>query len=65
MAASSAVDFTDPIDGKLDMGEYLAENAYGVGFRYLIARRYGMKTGIDLAFSEEDTALYFQVEMGI
>jgi outer membrane protein assembly factor BamA len=39
--------------------------AYGVGFRYLIARRYGMKTGIDLAFSEEDTALYFQVGMGI
>ena len=39
--------------------------AYGIGFRYLIARRYGMKTGIDLAFSEEDTALYFQVGMGI
>ena len=39
--------------------------AYGVGFRYLIARRYGMKTGIDLAFSEEDTALYFQMGMGI
>ncbi|WP_072055576.1 BamA/TamA family outer membrane protein [Aliivibrio fischeri] len=39
--------------------------AYGVGFRYLIARRYSMKTGIDLAFSEEDTALYFQVGMGI
>ncbi|MDD9155720.1 BamA/TamA family outer membrane protein [Aliivibrio sp. S4TY2] len=39
--------------------------AYGVGFRYLIARRYGMKIGIDVAFSEEDTALYFQVGMGI
>ncbi len=38
--------------------------AYGVGFRYLIARRYGMHTGIDIAKSEEDDALYFQVGTG-
>ena len=38
--------------------------AYGVGFRYLIARRYGMRTGIDIAKSEDDNALYFQVGTG-
>ncbi len=38
--------------------------AYGAGFRYLIARRYGMRAGIDVAKSEEDNALYFQVGTG-
>ncbi|MEZ9726786.1 glyceraldehyde-3-phosphate dehydrogenase, partial [Vibrio splendidus] len=27
--ATHAVSFIDEIDGQLDMGEYLAENAYG------------------------------------
>ena len=27
--AAHAVSFTDPVDGMFDMGEYLAENAYG------------------------------------
>ncbi|WP_244950653.1 glyceraldehyde-3-phosphate dehydrogenase [Vibrio superstes] len=39
--------------------------AYGMGFRYLIARRYGMHVGIDIAKSEEDNALYFQVGTGM
>lgn len=39
--------------------------AYGLGFRYLIARRYGLIAGIDVAFSEEDSALYFQVGAGL
>ncbi|WP_394251861.1 glyceraldehyde-3-phosphate dehydrogenase [Vibrio profundi] len=39
--------------------------SYGFGFRYLIARRYGLKSGIDFAFSEEDSAVYFQVGAGI
>lgn len=39
--------------------------AYGMGFRYLIARRYGLKSGIDFAVSEEDSAIYFQVGAGI
>ncbi|USD39046.1 glyceraldehyde-3-phosphate dehydrogenase [Ferrimonas sp. SCSIO 43195] len=38
--------------------------AYGVGFRYLIARRYGLRTGIDVAFSEFDDAFYFTVGTG-
>lgn len=27
--SAQATSFTDPIDGQLDMGDYLAENAYG------------------------------------
>ncbi|MFZ3504977.1 BamA/TamA family outer membrane protein [Vibrio harveyi] len=42
-----------------------AEYAYGVGFRYLIARRYGLQAGMDFAFSDEDSAVYFQVGSGI
>ena len=35
-------------------------NSYGTGFRYLIARRYGMTMGIDVARGPEDTAWYIQ-----
>jgi hypothetical protein len=38
--------------------------SYGVGFRYLIARRYGLRAGIDVATSESDNAIYFQVGTG-
>ncbi len=33
----------------------------GLGFRYLMARRYGMRVGIDVARGPEDTAFYIQV----
>ncbi|MGV2986060.1 glyceraldehyde-3-phosphate dehydrogenase [Vibrio sp. E150_011] len=39
--------------------------SYGTGVRYLIARRYGLRVGIDIAKSEEDRAVYFQVGTGI
>lgn len=39
-------------------------DAYGVGFRYQIARRYGIHMGVDVAFSEGDSALYFKVGSG-
>ncbi|GIU49493.1 BamA/TamA family outer membrane protein [Shewanella sp. KT0246] len=39
-------------------------SAYGVGFRYQIARRYGIHMGVDIAFSEEQSALYFNVGSG-
>ncbi|WP_119969304.1 BamA/TamA family outer membrane protein [Shewanella japonica] len=39
-------------------------NAYGVGFRYQIARRYGIHMGIDIAASDEENALYFKVGSG-
>ncbi|MEZ8825042.1 BamA/TamA family outer membrane protein [Vibrio sp. 10N.261.55.A7] len=41
-----------------------AHAAYGAGFRYLIARRYGIRMGMDFAFSEEDNAFYFNVGSG-
>ncbi|MDO6620055.1 BamA/TamA family outer membrane protein [Shewanella sp. 10N.286.51.B2] len=39
-------------------------NAYGVGFRYQIARRYGIHMGVDVAASEEERALYFNLGSG-
>jgi hypothetical protein len=33
----------------------------GAGFRYELARRYGIHAGLDVAFSGEDTAVYVQV----
>jgi len=36
------------------------ENTVGVGFRYLLARRYGVAMGIDVARGPEDTAFYIQ-----
>ncbi|HEU5295747.1 MAG TPA: BamA/TamA family outer membrane protein [Burkholderiaceae bacterium] len=36
-------------------------SAYGVGFRYLIAKRLGMYAGIDVAKSTLDHAIYLQV----
>lgn len=39
-----------------------AANHYtkGIGFRYLIARKFGLKMGVDVASSEYDQALYIQ-----
>ncbi|MGZ9899787.1 BamA/TamA family outer membrane protein [Shewanella gaetbuli] len=39
-------------------------DAYGVGFRYSIARRYGLQMGVDIAFSGDDSAIYFQTGIG-
>ena len=33
----------------------------GLGFRYLIARRFGMRAGIDVAWGPEVTAFYIQM----
>ncbi|MDO6824763.1 BamA/TamA family outer membrane protein [Marinobacter sp. 1_MG-2023] len=35
-------------------------NSVGLGFRYLIARRYGLRMGADIARGPEDTAFYIQ-----
>ena len=35
--------------------------AGGVGFRYEIAREYGIHAGLDVAFGPENTAIYIQV----
>jgi hypothetical protein len=33
----------------------------GVGFRYEIARRYGIHAGLDVAFAPDNAAVYVQV----
>ncbi|KDP84514.1 hypothetical protein CF70_018925 [Cupriavidus sp. SK-3] len=69
-----ALSFPDPEDGKLDASDFLlnhkgalpvpaliTEPAIGGGFRYLIARRLGVSTGIDVAHSRDQNAFYVQV----
>lgn len=41
------------------------EIAWGTGFRYLIAREYGLHTGVDVAFSDHEQAVYFNVGSGL
>ena len=43
-----------------DIGDAASQVAQGVGFRYLIARRYGFHMGIDVARGPEDTVWYIQ-----
>lgn len=42
-----------------------AEVAWGSGIRYLIAREYGLRTGVDVAFSDNEQAVYFNVGSGL
>jgi hypothetical protein len=42
-------------------GEATTVNAQGLGFRYLIARRFGMRAGIDVGWGPEETAVYITV----
>ena len=41
------------------------EVAWGTGFRYLIAREYGLHTGVDIAFSDNEQAVYFNIGSGL
>lgn len=52
------------VDGDLPVSASQTIWAGGVGFRYLIARKLGLKTGIDLAWSEEDFAFYIATGTG-
>ncbi|WP_431786828.1 BamA/TamA family outer membrane protein [Vibrio harveyi] len=47
------------------LGDVSSVNAYGAGFRYLIARRYGLYLGIDVAKSDNESALYFNIGSGL
>ncbi|MCL1058357.1 BamA/TamA family outer membrane protein [Shewanella gelidimarina] len=47
-----------------DMWNSDEQNAYGVGFRYTIARRYGLHMGMDVAKGPEDVAWYVNVGSG-
>jgi hypothetical protein len=44
-----------------ELGEDGTEKTIGGGFRYLIARRLGLKTGIDIARGPEEWTFYLQV----
>jgi hypothetical protein len=58
-------------DGMLDISAWLARNELsdfdlgdpkfsgGTGFRYLIAKTFGIRTGMDFAWSEDGFAFYF------
>ena len=45
----------------IGQGDSETVNSKGLGFRYLAARRFGMRAGIDVAWGPEDTAFYIQV----
>ena len=47
-----------------DLGSAPSVISQGVGFRYLIARRYDINMGVDIARGPEDTAFYIQVGTG-
>jgi len=44
-----------------ELGDYDGETAYGLGFRYLAARRMGLRVGLDVARGPEDTVVYISV----
>jgi hypothetical protein len=48
-------------DGISDLSSVDTHSAYGAGFRYLIARRLGMRVGIDIAKGPEETYGYLIV----
>ncbi|MEZ9407870.1 MULTISPECIES: hypothetical protein [unclassified Vibrio] len=50
------------VEGSLSDDESV--DAYGAGFRYQIACRYGLHMGVDLSFSDVDSAFYITVGSG-
>jgi hypothetical protein len=51
----------DSPDDLLDTDNHAAG---GAGFRYLVAREYGLRMGLDVARSEEDWTVYVTVGTG-
>jgi len=47
-------------DSFTDLGGSENIDSYGIGFRYVVARRYGFVMGLDVARDPEDTAIYIQ-----
>ena len=48
-------------DSVSDLSSSESHSAYGVGFRYLMARRLGLRLGLDVAKGPEDTYVYLIV----
>ena len=59
----SAIGFVGAGAAKSDRGNGDDETVVskGIGFRYLMARRFGMRAGIDVAWGPEDVAWYLQI----
>ncbi|OIQ26782.1 BamA/TamA family outer membrane protein [uncultured Vibrio sp.] len=49
---------------KTSLSDDQAVGAYGAGFRYQIARRYGLRIGMDLARSDNESAFYISLGSG-
>jgi hypothetical protein len=45
-----------------DFGKKNSVVSGGVGFRYLLAQKFGMKRGMDFAFGRDDFAFYVTME---
>ncbi|HHW4412286.1 BamA/TamA family outer membrane protein [Citrobacter freundii] len=58
VGAGSATDSAGDLYSSTEVG-------WGAGFRYLIAREYGLHTGIDVALSDNEEAVYFNVGAGL
>ena len=43
------------------LGSETGRHTYGTGFRYLIARKYGVHSGVDVARGPEETYVYIQI----
>ncbi len=44
-----------------DLGSGRTRSAYGGGFRYLLAKKFGMRVGLDVAKGPEGTYVYLVV----
>ncbi len=44
------------------LGSAPGRNTFGAGFRYLIARKFGLHSGVDVARGPEDTYIYIQID---
>ena len=44
-----------------DLDKATSRNTFGAGFRYLIARKFGLHSGIDIARGPEETYVYIQI----
>ncbi|MCY9865207.1 BamA/TamA family outer membrane protein [Vibrio coralliirubri] len=49
---------------EVELSQDQTVGAYGVGFRYQIARRYGLRIGMDLARSDDENAFYISLGSG-
>ena len=47
-------------DGLDDLDDEGPQGVVGAGVRYLIARKYGLHAGVDVAQGPEDTVVYLQ-----